>query len=285
MFDLYLYPFGIKNNGEYASVPGFLVSTAPKKAARNRLGDIFLIYYANHDAYKPSELQFVGEVLEKTKTVFFKTSGPVTTASRATAEFFNDQITQYNLKQSGRPTIIGSLHILVMRGEDIYILHAGDTSTYYLSRQSMELFKDNEVKGQRIGNSKSIHCKFYRVSGQQGDRLVFSANPPKTWNRNSISGQTRLSISHLRKLLINEADTDFESVLIQFRQGDGSVHILKLNPAPHQSRLKQSVLPVQTQRTEDAAKERPPVVEEKHPVDDKPKADLHEINQHVEHAV
>ncbi|MAT41980.1 MAG: hypothetical protein CL609_06535 [Anaerolineaceae bacterium] len=229
MFDLYLYPFGIKNKQEYSKIPGFLISTAPKKTSRNRMDDIFLLYYTNYEEIRPTELEFLTQILPKTRDHYFKTSGPITTAIKKSAEFLNDQILQFNLKQLKRPNLVGALQIMVMHENEAYLMHAGEVTSFLLSRNGSERHYDPTIGSQGIGVSRGLRYKFHHVSINTGDRIVLVSKPPKKWTINSMSGSTRLSISHLRRLLISETDQDFETVVIQFRPGNRSVHILKLN--------------------------------------------------------
>ncbi len=239
MFDLYLYPFGIKNKQEYSKIPGFLISTAPKKTSRNRMDDIFLLYYTNYEEIRPEEANFLEQVLPKTRDHYFKTSGPITTAIKKSGEYLNDQILQFNLKQLKRPNLVGAIQILVMHENEVYIMHAGDVSSFILSRKDSVRHYDPAVGGQGIGVSRGLRYKFHHVSINTGDRIVMVSKPPKKWTVNAMSGSTRLSISHLRRLLISEAERDFETVVIQFRPGNRSVHILKLNTDPEEIRTQQ----------------------------------------------
>ncbi len=232
MFDVYLYPFGIKNKQEYSKIPGFLISTAPKKTSRNRLDDILLLYYVNYEEMQATEAAFLTTLLPKTKDLYFKTSGPITTAIKKAAEFLNDQILQFNLRQLKRPNLVGALQCMVIRENEAYIMHAGDATSFLLSRSGSERQSDPAVGGQGIGVSRGLRYKFHHVSINTGDRIVLISKPPKKWTVNAMSGSTRLSISHLRRLLISEAERDFETVVIQFRPGNRTVHLLKLNTSP-----------------------------------------------------
>jgi len=241
VFDIYLYPFRTENKQEISDVPGFLIATAPKKTTRNRIEDILLLYYVNNEPLKIAGKNLISEILPTAKDLFFKTSGPITTAAKKVAEYINDQILQFNLKQINQPNLIGSLQILVMHKNQIYILHAGESSTYFLSRNHSSHFHDRPVGGQGIGVSKGIRYKFHHVSIETGDRMVLVSKIPEKWTIERMTSGTRLSISHLRRLLINHSDHDFETVVMQFRPGDSSVHFLMLNQTNNTNEVRSTV--------------------------------------------
>lgn len=229
MFDLYIYPFGVKEKNEYSNLPGYYIGTPSRKVARTRGSDIFVIYYSNFTNLKRDEAVFLADLLPQATKLFFKTSGPITSTVKKTADFINGQIIKFNISRTERPNLIGAMQLLVLHDNEVYILHCGSASSYVLMKEKTRKYSEISGPTNGIGFSKTVKFHFHHATLEPGDRIVLSANPPNSWTEESLEGSTRLSISHLRRLLIQNSNRDFESVIIQVRPGNGSVHQLKLS--------------------------------------------------------
>ncbi len=230
MFDLYIYPFAYSEGKEYSELPGYFVGTARRRAVRTRETDVIVFRFSPYQKRDAEDIDFLNSSLSATSQFYFKTKGPVTTAARKAGEFFNDRLIKYNLSKSTGSYMVGSFQLLIMRSNEVYFANAGVSSVFVLSKSKTELFKNRISGNQGVGISKGLNFKFFHAEINNGDRVVLSASPPEEWTPQSLSASTRLSLSHLRKLLIQQTEQDFEAIVIQFRTGNGSVHQLRMEP-------------------------------------------------------
>jgi hypothetical protein len=231
VFDLFIYPFGFKKNDEYSNLSGYFVGNVHRKATRTRVEDIIVIRFTPFRKLTEEEDNHINQMVAKTGGQYYKTKGPITTAAKVAGEFFNNLLNQINNKNTSHPPILGSIHLLVLNKDDLYLVHAGGSTTYHLSRTRIEKFEDRTHGIEGIGVGKSIKLKFFHSKINESDRIILATKPPKTWTTEVLFENQRLSISHLRRSLRQLSQDDFEAIIIQFRNGNGSVHQLKLDSA------------------------------------------------------
>ena len=161
MFDLFIYPFRIKNNEEYSDLTGYFAGNVHRKAARTRVEDIIVLRLTRLENLTDEEEKQINQIVAKTGDQYYKTKGPITTASRIAGEFFNNLLNQNNVKNTSQPTILGSFHLLVLNKDDLYLVHAGGSTSYHLSRTKIEKFEDRTHGIEGIGVGKSIKLRFF----------------------------------------------------------------------------------------------------------------------------
>lgn len=235
MFDLFIYPFGFKKNEEYSNLSGYFAGNVHRKATRTRVEDIIVIRFTSFKKLTDLEEKQINEMVVKTGDQYYKTKGPITTAAKIAGEFLNNLLNQLNLKTTSQPPILGSFHLLVLNKDDLYLVHAGGSTSYHLSRTRIEKFEDKTHGVEGIGVGKSIKLRFFHSKINESDRIIITTRPPKTWTKEALFDNQRLSISHIRRSLRQLSQDDFEAVIIQFRNGNGSVHQLKLDSAEFSS--------------------------------------------------
>lgn len=231
MFDLFIYPFGFKENEEYSNLTGYFAGNVHRKATRTRVEDILVIRFTPFRKLNGEDERQINQIVAKTGDQFYKTKGPITTAAKLAGEFFNNLLIQINIKNTSQSPILGSFHLLVLNKDDLYLVHAGGSTSYHLSRTRIEKFEDRTYGIEGIGVGKTIKLRFFHTKINESDRIILTTKSPKTWTKESLFENQRLSISHLRRMLRQLSQDDFEAVIIQFRNGNGSVHQLKLDSA------------------------------------------------------
>lgn len=235
MFDLFIYPFGFKENEEYSNLTGYFAGNVHRKATRTRVEDILVIRFTPFRKLNGEDERQINQIVAKTGDQFYKTKGPITTAAKLAGEFFNNLLLQINIKNTSQSPILGSFHLLVLNKDDLYLVHAGGSTSYHLSRTRIEKFEDRTYGIEGIGVGKTIKLRFFHTKINESDRIILTTKSPKTWTKESLFDNQRLSISHLRRSLKQLSQDDFEAVIIQFRNGNGSVHQLKLDSAEFSS--------------------------------------------------
>ena len=229
VFDLYLYPFGVQNNEEYTDLTGYFAGGVHRKANRTRVEDIIVLRFTTFKSLSDEEIIEINALVKKTGDQYYKTKGPITTAARKACDFLNNHLNQLNLKNNIKPPILGSLQFSVVNKDDLYLIQAGGATSYHLSRNKVEKFEERSHGVEGIGISKTINLRFFHTKITEGDRVIVSTKPPKTWTKESFQSNQKLSISHLRRTILDISDDNFEAIIIQFRRGNGSVHQLKLD--------------------------------------------------------
>ncbi|MDO9085489.1 MAG: hypothetical protein Q7U53_04690 [Anaerolineaceae bacterium] len=177
----------------------------------------------------PDETTTIDLLVSQTSEKYYKTKGPITTASKLAGDFFNECLNRINVSKNNQAPIIGSLHFLVLNKDDLYFLHAGGATSFLFSKTTFEKFEDRTYGIEGIGIGKSVHFRFFHAKVTPNVRVVLSTRPPKTWTTEALLSDQRLSISHLRRALIHLSQDDFEAIIIQLRPGNGSVHQLRLD--------------------------------------------------------
>ncbi|PKO06810.1 MAG: hypothetical protein CVU41_04095 [Chloroflexi bacterium HGW-Chloroflexi-3] len=235
MFDLFIYPFGFKKNEEYSNLTGYFAGNVHRKATRTRVEDIIVIRFTPFRKLNDEIEKQINLIVAKAGDQFYKTKGPITTAAKLAGEFFNNLLNQINIKNTSQSPILGSFHLLVLNKDDLYLVHAGGSTSYHLSRTRIEKFEDRTYGIEGIGVGKTIKLRFFHTKIYESDRIILTTKSPKTWTKETLFDNQRLSISHLRRSLRQLSQDDFEAVIIQFRNGNGSVHQLKLDSAEFSS--------------------------------------------------
>jgi hypothetical protein len=229
VFDLYIYPFGVQNNTEYSNLAGYFVGNVQRKATRTRVEDVIVIRFTPFRKLSLDETTTIDLLVSQTAEKYYKTKGPITTASKLAGEFFNEGLNRINVSNNNQAPILGSLHFLVLNKDDLYFLHAGGATSFLFSKTTIEKFEDRIYGIEGIGIGKSIRFRFFHAKVMPNVRVVLSTRPPKTWTNEALMSDQRLSISHLRRSLIHLSQDGFEAIIIQLRTGNGSVHQLRLD--------------------------------------------------------
>lgn len=168
------------------------------------------------------------DFLAKTSQYFYKTNGPITTVSKNSAEYLNDLFLKLNQSKNVSEIINGSLQLLVIHDKEIYFTQCGNASSFVISKiRSMQF--DEKISGsQGLGITKALKFKIYHAELSTGDRIVISNKTPSDWTIETLTEDPRVSISHLRKTLLQRTNQDFDAIILQVRTGTGNIHELKL---------------------------------------------------------
>jgi len=228
LFDLYTYPFSVRDNKELTDVSGYLVGTADRKIARTRIDDVIILKFSSYRKLDATEELVLIGLLEKTSRFYFKTNGPITTVTKKSGEFLNELLIKINSSKNVREIINGSFQFLVLRNNEAYFVHCGSPSAFVISKIRSYQFDERASGTQGLGVSKIIKFKFFHAELQSGDRIILCNHAPSSWTIETLTEDPRVSISHLRKTLLQNQTQDFDAIILQVRTGSGNVHQLKL---------------------------------------------------------
>jgi len=228
LFDIYTYPISVRNNLEYSNVPGYYIAAPSRKAVRNRESDILIIKFSPYRVIEKDENNIILGFLEKTSQYFYKQNGPITTVSKLCAEYLNELLLKLNISKNVSEVLSGSLQFLVLHDKDVYFTQCGNASSFVISKIRSMQFDEKLSGSQGLGITKVLKFKIYHAELSTGDRIVISNKTPSDWSIETLTEDPRVSISHLRKTLLQRTNQDFDAIILQVRTGTGNIHELKL---------------------------------------------------------
>ena len=221
MLDLHLYPLHIVDSVEQAYLPGLHFVSAPKGCARARQGDQLIILFSSI-----GELVLTGDrllsILQKASDQYFSSSGTVTASLRKCAEIVNDELLEYNLKESmGSKQQSCMLNMVVRREDHVYVAHCGYTHTFILSARETQHFYDPEGSGRGLGLSRSVLVRFFLSEIAAHEYLICSPEPLATWTPANLGGSPANALDYVRRRLLNQVSPNLRALLIQAVNGSG----------------------------------------------------------------
>lgn len=225
MFDLNLYPLHLKNSVEQSYLPGLRFQTAPKNANRNRNGDslILLISPVGENALPEQREQ---TILEQAIRVYFQTNGTVTSGLKKMAEEVNNEVLEYNLKDSpGGKQVSVMLNCAVIHGDKVYVGHSGYSHTFVLNKEETQHHFDPEASGRGLGLSRSVSIRFFLGNIREDEYILFSPEPLATWTPANLGGSPTLALDYLKRRLLNQVSPNVRALLIQTRTGAGRINL------------------------------------------------------------
>lgn len=229
MFDLLFHPLSIIAGQEQSSLPGLFIAQAPRKAARNRSGDIFLILLGL-DGNAPLPSPAMDSLLLQTAEVYYRSQHSVTSGLREAAESLNEFLLNRNLK-SAREGLqaAGRLTMLAIHRNQVLLAQAGPARSFIVSGNRVEEFSDTSL-GRGLGLSRTPALRYYSPRFEPGDLLLASPTPPSTWIPAALANINQLGGEALRRRLTAQSGPDVQAVILQVQEGTGEVRPLRGQP-------------------------------------------------------
>ena len=223
VLDIYSLPLHRSAGQESVKIPGLLVKDAPQRAHRSRSGDIlFLFMTLGKGSQLPSSQ--TEELLENLAGIYFKSRGTVTTSLRSVVEELNTFLLKRNQSSQGRKQQTGVLNLAVLRGKQIFVVHAGDTQSFSLGKTGIQTFYEPYTAGQGLGVSRSVQLSYFQTEVDPGDLLIFCPDPPQSWSTGTLEDISRLPLGQIRSRILDPSISDLQAVLLQFRKGQGRIY-------------------------------------------------------------
>ena len=220
-------------------MPGLMAATPPKRTARGRTDDHLLIYLTISGNTPISSSEY-NQIMTQMTQRFYKTSGSLTSAVRATAEMLNQFLLNRNLGTTGKGQyIVGRLILGVLRGGQFVFAQCGPTHVFHLTGEGARQIHDAQIAGHGLGIGQTTPLYFAQADLHPGDLLVLCPDLPAGWDT-TLLNETTVSPEPLRRKLLSTTGDDLNAVLMQTQAGNGSLNIL---PGAH-SPAKNIVPPV-----------------------------------------
>ena len=246
MFDLLFHPLSIIAGQEQSSLSGLFISQAPRKAARNRSGDIFMILLGL-DGNSPLPSPALDSLLLQTAEAYYRSQHSVTSGLREAADSLNEFLLNRNLK-SAREGLqaAGRLTMLVLHRDQVLLAQAGPARSFIVSGSRVDEYSDTSL-GRGLGLSRTPALRYYSPRVESGDLLLISPNPPPTWIPATLTNLNQLGGEALRRRLTAQSGPEVQAVVLQLQTGDGEVRPLRGQPpqtAPAAAATTAAVSPV-----------------------------------------
>lgn len=226
LFDITILPLSLSTGREQTDLPGLLVISATRKAARLRANDRLILLMSLTNSSPASKAVFSHaqqqEMLTRLAETFFTTSGSVTAGMRAVVARLNDFLLNRNLKSPGEGQVSGALNMGVLHGSTLLLAHAGATQSMLLGSGQVQQFDDRQA-GRGLGLSKQIVPRFYQSAVEAGDVLLLTAEPPASWTAKTLAGSSQIGLEHLRRRLLSQAGDDMNAAALKFQPGKGQI--------------------------------------------------------------
>ena len=223
MFDIYSLPLHRHAGQEVSRLPGLLVKEAPPKCHRNRAGELlFLFLTLEGDARFPASQ--MSELLAHLASVYYQCRGTATNAMRSVTESLNSFLLKRNQSGQESQQEIGILNLAVLRRNQLYIVHAGSTQSFFLGKAGIQTLFEPFTAGRGLGVGRAVQLSYFQTETSPGDLLIFCPNPPESWSSGTLEEISRLPLGQIRRRILNPAPPDLEAVVIQFRQGRGRIY-------------------------------------------------------------
>lgn len=203
-------------NGEAktaVSVPGLLATSAPKKANRSRARD-FLFVHLTLTGKTEETAVLTLDLLATLNEQYFQSSGSVTAGLRRALISANKKLLRYNLSQSG-PSREGAITCAVLRGNELYILQAGEALALLGRQFGVERLPARlPERLTPIGRTAGLDIRYFHQQINLGDILLLA--DPRI---------AHLPTDHLTPALV---DVDVETGLEELRElvGTDSARLL-----------------------------------------------------------
>ncbi|MBI9043312.1 MAG: hypothetical protein JEZ06_02430 [Anaerolineaceae bacterium] len=225
MIGLYLIHLNLKDSQEQGDLPGFYACNAPRRTARGRDNDQFMGLLSLNQHTKASADKWMRSAAEE----FYSTRGSVTAGLKAAAEHINQEMMKANSRLAREGLQLkGLLNLAVLRGELLYLAHAGPTRSLLFGSE-VQCFNEPALSGLGLGTSQKPELSYFQTNIGKRHVLFFCAQASKEISLANFQQPPRLSLEQLRKQILFMAGEELQGQLIQFHPAEKGV-IQRLRP-------------------------------------------------------
>ena len=224
MIDLYELPINLVGGQEQANLSGLRLVRPPRRTARGRGADIFITLATFLDGATP-EPEIIEEALQVLDSTYFSEPGSATSGLRAAAAALNNYLLDFNAQ--GNNQALALLNLAVLRKDVLYLAHAGPTYSFVLDQGQSEDYVEPYIKPQALGLTQTVKLAFFQSQVKPGSLLVMCPRLPENWQHDLLTSAAQLSLGNLRRRLMQRYEDNFQAGLVQFQEGDGTIHRLR----------------------------------------------------------
>lgn len=223
--DLTLYGLYRQNGQTQPAMPGLMAFHPPRKPARGRERDAFIVALAlGGNAALPGEE--IETLVNDCALAFYNAPGALTSALRLAAETINRRLLERNLAATGRGQYVaGALILAALRENQLTLLQCGPAHTHLARGGQAQHIHDASLSGQELGLNQTFGKYFSQTALQPGDRVLFSPMRalPREWENALIFDRGLTPIGNTLARLMSAASGDVTAALIQVAEGSGAL--------------------------------------------------------------
>jgi len=207
-------------------MPGLLALTPPRKTARGRERDDFIVYLMLSGNASFSKAEFM-QLTNEAAGAFYQSPGPLTSAMRKAADQINSKLLERNRTTTGRGQYaLGLLVLAVIRENQCTLLLSGPTHAVWVSDGQSRHIYEPALSGKGLGSSQSASTYLSQIELHPQDLLVLCGIFPRDWEADLLNERPPASLdASYRKLSFTKGDLN--AVLIQAQNGHGIITILR----------------------------------------------------------
>ncbi len=207
-------------------MPGLLALVPPRKTARGRERDNFIVYLMLSGNTTFSAAEFT-QLTNDAAGAFYQSPGPLTSAMRKAVDQINARLLERNRTTTGRGQYaLGLLVLAVIRENQCTLLLSGPTHAVWVSDGQSRHVHEPALSGKGLGSSQSSSTYLAQVDLHPQDLLVLCGTFPRDWEADLLNERPPASLdSSYRKLTLTKGDLN--AVLIQTQSGHGTITVLR----------------------------------------------------------
>jgi hypothetical protein len=213
-----------------SEVPDLYAVTPPHRTARGRESDS-LIIYLSMAGNSPLTPEAHKQLLEQLAHKFYKTTGSLTAALRTVAEALNLYLLDRNLRSTsvGRQGV-GQLLLVAWRADTLYLVQCGAVHAFLVTHNETQHLYDLQSSGRGLGLSRTMPVRFLQIKMAADDYLVLATVAAPDWSDTTLKHPDSQGIEGLRRQLWDNANQEFNAVIIQVQAGTGKLRLLRRKP-------------------------------------------------------
>lgn len=228
--NLILLPLCRQNDRDLAELPGLKAAQAPRRAARGRSADMFVVHLAM-EGTAPLSPKGYEKLVGHLVGAYYQTPGSATAAMRKVAEWLNEYLVERNQRGASRSMqSVGYLTLAVVRGNHLYLAQSGPTHAYLVSSNGVTHFHEADLSKPGLGLGRVTNIRYHQLELSPDDLLVITANPPPIWTTAILNGLHGLALDRIHLRLLHQIGSELQAGLIQFTAGSGKVKVLRPEP-------------------------------------------------------
>ncbi|MGI6741171.1 MAG: hypothetical protein ACOX7C_06795 [Brevefilum sp.] len=223
MYDLNLIPINQKHGEPLREYTGFIASSPPRRAARNRADELLILSLTLKEPdLVTSEVQ--NQWLQGLVEDYYKNNGSVTLVLRSLVETINQAMLEMNLRivREGK-AIRGAINLATIQRRGVYIVQSGITHAYVLSHDGLQHFTDQSMSDRGLGLNRTPTVRYFRAEPGPGAYLFMAEHPPSTWTEEWLAKDGFPDVDQLRRRLLHQAPTTFRVDMVEILRGEGKI--------------------------------------------------------------
>lgn len=225
--DLKILPIFQKDGEALADMPALHVASPPRKAARRRSGEQYILHLSlsGNAPLSPTSLR---QIKNKLSQVFYKTEGSTTSALREVAEVLNQYLHDRNLRGSSRGIRgIGILTQMVLRGNTLFLAQSGGSHVYFITADGVKELYDIDLAGPGLGAGRVPKVRYYQEKISEDDLVLITPQPPAAWSKTTLKNLSRMNLKSIYHRLLFRVEDDLNAILFLPEPGEGRVKVLQ----------------------------------------------------------